>query len=173
MSATRAHSGQQQRGRKKGGAVTSLIADNRKARHLYTLEQCYQAGVVLQGWEVKSLRAGRAQLADSYVVIRAGELYLLNAQISPLPTVSTHFTPVADRTRKLLMNRGEINKLIGAVERRGYALVPLKLFWQHGLAKLELALAKGKKLYDKRQAEREHQWQLQKLRLKKISGLHS
>lgn len=145
----------------------SVIAENRKARHLYSLEKFFAAGLVLQGWEVKSLRAGRAQLAESYVIARHRELFLINSHFSPLPTVSTHIKPEPDRSRKLLMNLREINELIGATERKGYTLVPTKLYWHHGYAKLEVALAKGKQLHDKRQAAKEREWAIDKARLRK------
>jgi len=130
----------------------AIIADNRKARHDYHIESQLEAGLVLEGWEIKSLRAGRAQLKESYVIIKAGEAWLVGAHISPLPTASTHITPDPVRSRKLLLHHNELNKLIGAVQRKGYTIVPLNLHWKKGRAKLEIALAKGKKLYDKREA---------------------
>lgn len=148
--------------------MNTVIAENRKAGHLYNLEKFFNAGLVLQGWEVKSLRAGRAQLADSYVVAKHGELFLINANFSPLPTVSTHIKPEPNRSRKLLLTGREIDQLIVATERKGYALVPIKLYWHHGYAKIEIALAKGKKLYDKRQAVKEREWAIDKLRLQKM-----
>lgn len=144
----------------------NLIVDNRHARYDYQLEQTFEAGLMLEGWEVKSLRAGRAQLAESYVIIRNGELWLLHANISPLSTVSTHIKAIPDRTRKLLLHAEEINKLIGAVQRKGYTIVPLKLHWKNGKAKLMIALAKGKTKYDKRQTEKDRDWQRQKQILK-------
>lgn len=129
---------------------SAQIAQNRKARHDYALEQKYEAGLALTGWEVKSLRAGRAQLKEGYVVIERGEAFLVGAHISPLTSASTHVKPDPTRARKLLLHREEINKLIGAVERRGYTLVPLALYWKHGRAKIEIALARGKQLHDKR-----------------------
>jgi len=128
----------------------STIAQNKKAWHDYFIEQRFEAGLALEGWEVKGLRAGRAQLKESYVIVMDGELYLLGAHISPLLTASTHVRPDATRTRKLLLHREEINKLIGAVERKGYTLIPLSLFWKRGRAKLDIGLAKGKQLHDKR-----------------------
>jgi SsrA-binding protein len=128
----------------------ALIAKNRKAWHDYFIEQRFEAGLALEGWEVKSLRAGRAQLKESYVVVKDEEIFLLGAHFSPLTTASTHVRPDPTRTRKLLLNRAEINKLIGSVERKGYTLIPLELYWKRGRAKLEVALAKGKQLHDKR-----------------------
>ena len=128
----------------------ALIAKNRKAWHDYFIEQKFEAGLVLEGWEVKSLRAGRAQLKESYVVVTDAEIFLVGAHFSPLITASTHIHPNPTRTRKLLLNRAEINKLIGSVERKGYTLIPLSLYWKRGRAKLEVALAKGKQLHDKR-----------------------
>ena len=130
----------------------SRIADNRKAWHDYFIEDKYEAGVALQGWEVKSLRAGRAQLKEAYVIVENGEVFLIGAHISPLASASTHVQPNPTRMRKLLLHREEINKLIGAVERRGYTLVPLALFWKRGRAKLEVGLAKGKQAHDKRES---------------------
>ena len=145
--------------------MSNLIADNRKARHNYQIDQTFEAGIVLAGWEIKILRAGRAQLAESHVVIRKGEAFLLNSHISPLKTVSTHVDPVPDRSRKLLLNRNELDKLIGAVERKGYSLVPLNLHWKRNIVKVSIALAKGKKDYDKRQTEKDRDWKLQKQKL--------
>jgi len=130
----------------------SRIADNRKAWHDYFIEHKYEAGMVLQGWEVKSLRAGRAQLKEAYVIVESGEIFLIGAHISPLPSASTHVQPNPTRMRKLLLHREEISKLIGAVERKGYTLVPLALFWKHGKAKLEVGLARGKQAHDKRES---------------------
>jgi SsrA-binding protein len=123
---------------------------NRQARHDYFIEDKYEAGLVLQGWEVKSLRAGRGNLKEGYVVVENNEVYLIGAHFSPLTSTSTHITAHPTRARKLLLNRQEINKLIGAVERRGYTLIPLSLYWKHGRAKLEVGLARGKQLHDKR-----------------------
>lgn len=128
-----------------------IIAQNRKARHDYAIEQKFEAGLALQGWEVKSLRAGRAQLKEGYVHIDRGEAFLIGAHISPLASASTHVQPNPTRTRKLLLHREELNKLIGAVERRGYTLIPLSLYWKRGRAKIEVALARGKQAHDKRQ----------------------
>lgn len=149
----------------KNPAGSSTIALNRQATHDYFIEERFEAGVVLEGWEVKSLRAGRAQLKESYVTLRAGEAWLLGAHIAPLPSASTHVEPDPTRTRKLLLHKQELNKLIGHVERRGYTLVPLALYWSKGRAKLEIGLAKGKKLHDKRATEKERDWQREKQRL--------
>ncbi len=131
------------------------IIDNRKASHDYFIEDRYEAGIALQGWEVKSIRAGRVQLKESYVIVREGELYLLGMHVSPLATVSTHIHPEATRTRKLLLHAEEIRKLIGKVEQRGYTLVPLNLHYKNGRVKLDFALGRGKKLYDKRDTARD------------------
>ncbi|MDE1990016.1 MAG: SsrA-binding protein SmpB [Betaproteobacteria bacterium] len=141
------------------------IADNRKAFHDYFIEERHEAGLVLEGWEVKAIRAGRAQLKEAYVVILSGELYLIGAHISPLPTASTHVRPDPTRTRKLLLHAEEIAKLVGKVERAGYTLVPLNLHYSRGRIKLEVGLAKGKKQHDKREAEKERDWQREKQRL--------
>lgn len=143
----------------------SQIAINRKATHDYFIEERYEAGLVLQGWEVKSLRAGKIQLDQGYVLIKAGEAFLFGALITPLSTVSTHITPEQQRTRKLLLTKRELNKLIGGVERKGYTLVPLNLHWKNNRVKLEIGLAKGKKLHDKRASEKERDWARQKQRL--------
>ena len=141
------------------------IADNRKAFHDYFIEERFEAGVMLEGWEVKSIRAGRAQLKESYVIIKDGEIWLLGCHISPLITASTHVKPDPVRTRKLLLHGREIAKLIGKVERAGYALVPLDLHFSKGRIKLEIGLAKGKKQYDKRATEKEREWNREKQRL--------
>lgn len=143
------------------------IALNKKAHHDYQIEQRFEAGLVLHGWEVKSMRAGRAQLKDSYVVIRNGEAWLLNAHISPLTTASTHIDPQPTRSRKLLLHRKELNTLIGAVQREGYTLIPLSMYWKKNRAKLAFGLAKGKKLHDKRESSKERDWQREKGRLLK------
>jgi SsrA-binding protein len=153
---------------KQSGASRSTIALNRKARHDYFLEESYEAGLVLEGWEVKSLRAGRVQLNESYCLLKEGEAWLFGAHISPLNTASTHIHPDTLRNRKLLLHAEELRKLIGAVERKGYALIPLALYWKRGRAKLEIALAKGKHKYDKRADEKEKEWSRQKERLLKI-----
>ncbi|TDJ35326.1 MAG: SsrA-binding protein SmpB [Gammaproteobacteria bacterium] len=149
----------------------STIARNKKARHEFFVEQTFEAGLALQGWEVKSLRAGRAQLTESYVHIRNGEAWLLGAHISPLTTASTHIHPEPTRTRKLLLHRQQLDRLIGAVERKGYTLVPLNLHWSKGKAKLDIGLAKGKKQHDKRATQKERDWKRQKARILKSSNL--
>ena len=141
------------------------IIDNRKATHDYFIEDRYEAGLVLQGWEVKAIRDGRVQLKESYVIVRDGELFLLGMHVSPLPTASTHIHPDAMRTRKLLLKAEEISKLIGKVEQRGYTLVPLNLHYTRGRIKLEIGLAKGKKQFDKRETEKERDWEREKARL--------
>ncbi|OGI44897.1 MAG: SsrA-binding protein [Candidatus Muproteobacteria bacterium RBG_16_64_11] len=130
----------------------ALIAKNRKAWHDYFIEQKFEAGLVLEGWEVKSLRAGRAQLKESYVIVDRDEILLVGAHFSPLASASTHIKPDPTRTRKLLLHREEIKKLIGSVERKGYTLIPLELYWKRGRAKLQVGLAKGKQLHDKRES---------------------
>jgi SsrA-binding protein len=141
------------------------IAQNRKAFHDYFVDERYEAGLVLEGWEVKAIRAGRVQLGDAYVVVRNAALWLIGAHISPLPTVSTHFVPDPARTRKLLMHAEEIKRLIGKVEQRGYTLIPLDMHYKKGRIKLEIALARGKLKHDKRASEREREWQRDKQRL--------
>jgi SsrA-binding protein len=143
----------------------STIALNKKARHDYFIEERFEAGLALQGWEVKSLREKKLQLSESYVLVRGAEAYLFGAHISPLKTASTHVQPDPIRTRKLLLHRRELDRLIGAVERKGYTLVPLAAYWKHGRAKLEIGLAKGKKTHDKRASEKERDWQRQRQRL--------
>lgn len=141
------------------------IADNKKAFHDYFIEDRYEAGLVLEGWEVKSIRAGRAQIKEAYVVLRNGEVYLIGAHVSPLATASTHIHPDPTRTRKLLLHAAEIRKLIGKVERAGYALVPLDLHFAKGRIKIAIGLAKGKKQYDKREDEKKKDWEREKQRL--------
>jgi len=145
----------------------STIALNRKAHHEYSIEERFEAGIVLQGWEVKSLRAGRIQLDQSYVIVKNSEVWLLGSQITPLLSASTHITADPTRTRKLLLHHREISKLIGNVERKGYTLIPLKLYWKSKNVKLEIGLAKGKKTHDKRATEKERDWQRDKQRLVK------
>ena len=157
--------------KKKPTTPSSTIARNKKARHDYHLEDDFEAGLVLEGWEVKSLRAGRAQLKEGYVIIRQGELYLFGAHISPLPSASSHVLADPTRTRKLLLNRREIDRLTGAVERSGYTIVPLSLYWKKGRVKLRIALAKGKKLFDKRASIKQREWDRDKQRLLK-AGSH-
>ena len=141
------------------------IVDNKKAFHDYFIEERYEAGLVLEGWEVKAIRAGRAQLKEAYVVVKNGEIVLLGAHVTPLPTASTHIRPDPTRTRKLLLHRAEINRLIGKVERAGYTLTPLDLHFKDGRIKLEIGLAKGKRQYDKREAEKQRDWNREKQRL--------
>lgn len=141
------------------------IAENKKAFHEYFIEERYEAGLVLEGWEVKAIRAGRVQLKEAYVTLKKGEVWLIGCHISPLPTASTHVKPDPTRTRKLLLHADEIKRLIGKVERAGYTLVPLDLHYKKGRIKLEIGLAKGKKLHDKRAAEKEREWQREKARL--------
>jgi SsrA-binding protein len=148
--------------------MTNLIADNRKARHNYGIEQTFEAGLALAGWEIKSLRAGRAQLSESYVIIKNGEAFLLNSHFAPLPTASTHVQAVADRTRKLLLHKKELSKLVGAVARKGYAIIPLNLHWKKNKVKMDIALARGKKQYDKRESIKNRDWERQKQRLAKL-----
>jgi SsrA-binding protein len=142
-----------------------LIAENRRARFDYFIEERYEAGLALQGWEVKAMRAGRAQLAEAYVYLRGGEAFLIGAHLTPLRTTSTHVPADPVRTRKLLLNYSELQGLIGAVERRGYTIVPLELYWKNGRAKLQVGLAKGKKQHDKRAVEKDRDWQRNKARL--------
>lgn len=152
---------------KKGnkGAGGNAIAVNRRARHDYFIEERLEAGIELQGWEVRSLRSGRAQVAEAYVVLKGGEAWLIGAHIPPLPSASTHIVPEPTRTRRLLLHRHEIDRLIGATERRGYTVVPLQLYWKRGRAKLEIGLAKGKRKHDKREAEKQKDWEREKQRL--------
>jgi len=149
----------------KSKSSSSTIALNKKARHDYFIEDRFEAGLVLQGWEVKSLREGRAQLSESYIVVKNGEAWLFGFHVSPLLSASSHVTPDPTRTRKLLLHRRELDKLIGAVERKGYTLIPLALYWKKGLAKLEVALARGKQSHDKRAADKDREWSLSKQRL--------
>ena len=145
------------------------IADNKKARFDDRREDPFEAGGALEGWEVKSLREGRAQITESYVHLRDGEAWLLGAQSTPLGTVSTHIRPDPTRTRKLLLHRHELDRLIGAVERKGYTLVPLNLHWRNGRVKLDIGLAKGKKSHDKRAAVKDRDWKRQQARILKGS----
>ena len=137
----------------------AAIADNRKARFNYTLEEEYECGVVLEGWEVKAVRAGQVQLTDGYVVIKDGELFMIGCRINPLREASTHVHPEADRTKKLLMHKEEIRRLIGKVEQKGYTLVPLNLHYKGGRVKADIALAKGKAQHDKRETEKQRDWE--------------
>lgn len=144
------------------------ITDNKKAFHDYFIEERYEAGLALEGWEVKAIRAGRGQIKESYVVIKNGEMFLIGAHISPLPTASTHVHPDPTRTRKLLLHGAEITKLIGKVERAGFTLVPLDLHYTRGRIKLAVGLAKGKKQYDKREDEKQKDWAREKQRLMRV-----
>jgi len=149
----------------KNTSSSATIAVNRRAHHDYFVEQTLEAGLVLEGWEVKSLRDGRAQLAESYVLLKNNEAWLFGCHITPLNTASTHIHPDPLRTRKLLLNEGELNKLYGSVERKGYTVVPLKLYWKRGRAKVEIALVKGKKEYDKRATQKDQDWRREKERI--------
>ena len=143
------------------------IVDNRKARHDYFIEDEFEAGIVLEGWEVKSIRAGRIQIGESHIIIRDGELFVLNMHISPLEPASTHIRPDATRSRKLLMHKREICKLNGRVEQRSYTLVPLNLYYKRGRVKMTVALAKGKKQHDKRSTLKDRDWEREKARIMK------
>lgn len=145
----------------------STIVENKKARFDYFIEKDFEAGLLLEGWEVKSLRAGKVNLSDSHVIIKNGEAWLLGAQIQPLPTTASHTFPDITRTRKLLLQRKELNELIGSVERKGYTVVPLKLYWKKHLIKIKIALAKGKKEHDKRHNVKERDWQRERGRILK------
>ena len=152
-------------GKKAEHPGTATIALNKRAHFDYFIEERLEAGMALEGWEVKSARASKAQITESYVVIKNNEAWLLGAHFSPLSSASSHIRPDPTRTRKLLLNRPELDRLLGAVERKGYTLVPLALYWKKGRAKLEIGLAKGKKAHDKRATEKERDWQRQKERL--------
>lgn len=143
------------------------IVQNKKAHHDYSIEERYEAGVALEGWEVKSIRANQVQLNEAFVVVRSGELYLLNAHVSPLPTTSTHVKAEPTRTRKLLLHAAEIRKLIGKVERAGYSLVPLNMHYSKGRVKLEVGLGKGKRQFEKRADEADKDWKREQSRLLK------
>lgn len=145
----------------------NTIAQNNKARFEYFIEEDFEAGLALQGWEVKSLRAGKVQISDSHVIVKHGEAWLLGSQIQPLMTVSTHITADPTRTRKLLLHKKELNKLIGSVDRQGYTLVPLVMYWKKNLVKIKIALAKGKKLHDKRETTKAREWEREKARILK------
>jgi SsrA-binding protein len=152
----------------KSGRGDANIALNRQATHDYFVEERYEAGVVLLGWEVKSLREGKLQLKESYVTLKNGEAWLLGSHISALISASTHVVANNTRTRKLLLHRHELSKLIGLVERKGYTLIPLAMYWSKGRAKLEIGLAKGKQLHDKRANEKDRDWQREKARVMKV-----
>ena len=148
---------------------SNTIVLNKKARHDFTLGDRFEAGIMLQGWEVKSLRAKKVQIRDSYVFIKNGEAWLSSTVITPLETASTHIHPEPQRVRKLLLHRDEITKLVSAIERKGYTLVATAMYWKKGRAKLEIALAKGKKEHDKRASEKERDWKREKARMLKSS----
>lgn len=148
----------------------STIVLNRKAGFDYFLEDQYEAGLVLEGWEVKSLRAGKVNLSDAHVIIKHGEAFLLGSLINPLITASTHTIPDPTRTRKLLLNRRELNQLIGSVERQGYTIVPLSLYWKKNNVKIKIALAKGKREHDKRDTIKDRDWQRDRSRIMKKTG---
>jgi SsrA-binding protein len=150
---------------KKAGKTDSRIAENRKARYEYFIEDTFEAGLALEGWEVKSLREGRAQLTETYVHLKNGEAFLIGAHISPMLSASTHVKADPTRTRKLLLHRNELDRLVGAVERKGYTLVALNLHWSKGKAKVDIGLAKGKKQHDKRATEKDRDWERQKARM--------
>lgn len=151
----------------KHNASNDTIIVNRKAKFEYFIEDQVEAGLVLLGWEIKSIRAGKVNLTDAHVIIKYGEAFLLGAQIQPLPTAAVHDHPDPIRTRKLLLSRRELNTFIGSVERQGYTLIPLSLYWRNNKVKMKLALAKGKKTHDKRDSMRERDWQRDKARLMK------
>ncbi|MEE9413278.1 MAG: SsrA-binding protein SmpB [Methylococcales bacterium] len=153
--------------KKKAKPPGKTIALNRQAKHDYFIEERFEAGISLQGWEVKSLRAGKLQLQESYVFVKNGEAWLFGAHITPLNTASTHVNPDPTRSRKLLLHKNELNRLIGAVERKGYTLVPIAMYWKNSLAKLEIGLAKGKKQHDKRATEKNRDWTREKQRILK------
>jgi len=150
---------------RKNDKTSTTIAQNRKARFDYLIEERVEAGLALQGWEVKSMRAGKAQLTDSYVILRGGEAWLLGSHLTPLNTTSTHVEADPNRIRKVLLNRREIDRFTGLVERKGYTLVALELYWSKNKAKLAVGLAKGKKQHDKRDSEKERDWDRDKARL--------
>ncbi|MBD3671303.1 MAG: SsrA-binding protein SmpB [Gammaproteobacteria bacterium] len=153
--------------KKDNKASSSTIALNKKAKHDFFIEERFEAGLVLEGWEVKSLRAGKINLTESYVFIKEGEAWISGMQITPLLAASTHIHPEATRVRKLLLNRNELNKLTGAVERKGYTIVALAMYWKRGRVKLEIGLAKGKAAHDKRATLKERDWQREKQRVLK------
>jgi len=141
------------------------IAENRKARFNYAIEERFEAGVVLTGWEIKAIRSGQVQLTDGYVVIKDGELYLIGLRINALRSASTHVKPEPDRTKKLLMHKAEIRRLIGKVEQKGHTLVPMSLYYKGGRVKVEVALAKGKATHDKRETIKDREWEREQGRL--------
>ncbi|MFO1506078.1 MAG: SsrA-binding protein SmpB [Lysobacterales bacterium] len=148
----------------KDGKGSATIALNKRARHEYHVDERFEAGLALQGWEVKSLRAGRINLGDAYALVKGGELFLFGASIPPLISASTHVVAEDRRTRKLLLHRAEIDKLIGAVERKGMTLVPLAMYWKDNRVKVEIGIARGKQAHDKRETEKEREWNIEKQR---------
>lgn len=152
---------------KKKKKSPASIAQNKRARFDYSIEETYEAGLALEGWEVKSLREGKGQITESYVLIKGGEAWLFGAHITPLLSASTHINPDPVRMRKLLLNKHELDKLIGAVERKGYTLVSLNLHWKNGRVKLDMGIGKGKKQHDKRATKKDQDWQRQKARIMK------
>ena len=146
---------------------SSTIAVNKRARFEYHIEERIEAGIALEGWEVKALREGRVQFTDSYVLLKDNEAWLFGCQINPLPTVSTHVTPDPVRTRKLLLHRREIDRLVGAVDRRGYTVIPTAMYWSRGRAKVEIGMARGKQQHDKRKTQKDRDWERQKGRIMK------
>lgn len=155
---------------KPGSSTPALITRNRKARHHYSIEETLEAGIALQGWEVKSLRAGRIQLDGSYILLKDGQAFLFGALITPLPAASSHAAPEPARNRPLLLHRRELARLVGMVERKGRTIAPLRLYWRRGKIKLEIGVAKGKKQHDKRAAEKERDWRRQRARLLAARG---
>lgn len=150
-----------------------VIAKNRKAYHEYTIETHYEAGIALKGWEIKSLRAGKLQLSESYVLLKKSEAWLIGAHITPLLSASTHIHTDPTATRKLLLHRRELDTLIGLTQRKGYTLIPLSIYWKHNHVKLDIGLAKGKKMHDKRETEKDRDWAREKQRISKIKDLKS
>ena len=157
----------------KGKGAGGTIALNKRARHDYQLEERFEAGLALQGWELKSIRAGRANIGESYAVVRDGEMFLFGAQMTPLISASTHVVTEERRTRKLLMHRREIDNLIGRIQRDGYTVVPTALYWKGNKVKIELALAKGKQTHDKRQADKDRDWARDKQRVMRSHNKHA
>ncbi len=155
-------------GKKKKKTSSNTIAQNKKARHDYSLETEFEAGLVLEGWEVKSIRAGKAQINEGFVQLQNGEAFLYGAVIAPLISASTHVSPVQQRSRKLLLHSSELTRLFSAVERKGYTIVPLALYWKKSRVKCKIALAKGKHQYDKRASEKEKDWNRDKARIAKM-----
>ena len=155
--------------KKKPKANSATIARNKKATHDYFIMEEFEAGIALEGWEVKSLREGRVQIKESYVINKDGELFLFGAHITPLAQASTHVVADPTRTRKLLLKRKEIHYLIGSVDRKGYAMIPLSLYWKRGKVKCKIALGKGKKLHDKRETIKRREWDIEKQRVMKMN----